>query len=336
MTSTTNPKVSVVMPVYNAEKFLRESIDSILRQTYEDFELIIINDGSNDRSKYIIDHYAKQDSRIVSINQTNHGVVYSANKAIEMARGEYIARMDADDVSFPDRLRQEVNILDSHPGTVLVCSSFEIFDEQGEYRYREIVLPDNAAIQRALYLRNPIANGSTMIRKKSLIKAGLFDEIFAEDFHMWMKLAKLGDFEATGTVLYRWRMNPNGLTLTNNGLSIDQGKQYMADRWKAIPPQPLNRRDIMNVIKTYQTTYKKHTRAYTWMALTDISQLAAKLVINGNYIAGIKQLIALATTGGLGLRIALQRIHLVGVGHYGKLRRRIPFGRAAYDNTAEN
>lgn len=328
----TTPTVSVIMPVYNAEKFLREAIDSILRQTFEDFELIIINDGSNDNSQRIIDSYAAHDVRIVAVKQRNHGVVYTANKAISMARGKYIARMDADDISLPDRLRQEVSILDKHPKTVLVCSSFEVFDEHGEYRYREIVLPDNNAIQRALYLRNPIANGSTLIRKKSLVEAGLFDEIFAEDFHMWMKLAKLGDFEATGTVLYRWRMNPDGLTLSNNGLSISKGKDYIADRWRDTPPTPVSRSEILSIIASYKHAYKKHKNSYIWMALTDISQLAAKLFVSGYRVEGVRQLLALASTGTLGLRIALQRIHLIGVGHYSQLRRRIPIGRAAYDS----
>jgi glycosyltransferase involved in cell wall biosynthesis len=333
MTNTqSDPIVSVVMPVYNAEKFLREAIDSILRQTFEDFELIIINDGSTDKSQAIINYYAAIDSRIVAVEQPNHGVVYTANKAIEMARGKYIARMDADDVSLADRLLQEVNLLNSHPHTVLVCSSFEVFDDSGVFRYRDITPPYNRDLKRALYLRNPIANGSTMIRKQALIDAGLFEEIFAEDFHMWMKLAHLGDFEATSTVLYRWRMNPNGLTLSNNHLSMQYGKDYIEDRWRETAPRPASRHEIVEAIKQYKAHYAAGKASeFTNIILADLTQLAAKLVIHKRYIEGIRQLLAVASVNKAGLRAALQRIHFISRGHYSQLRKKVPFGRGSYD-----
>src|SRR5688572_2119038 len=102
------PKVSVILPVYNGEKYLREAIESILCQTYEDFEFIIINDGSTDKSEEIILSY--KDGRIVySKNEFNKGLIYSLNKSIELASGELIARMDADDIAFPDRLQKQVD-----------------------------------------------------------------------------------------------------------------------------------------------------------------------------------------------------------------------------------
>lgn len=322
------------MPVYNAEKFLREAIDSILRQTYENFELIIINDGSSDNSQQIIDRYAKWDNRIVSFQQANRGVVYTANKAIKMARGEYIARMDADDISLPDRLMQQVKILDNNPKTVLVCSSFEVFDETGTFRYRDIVPPSNSDLKRALYLRNPIANGSTLIRKRSLVAAGLFEDIFAEDFNMWMKLAKLGDFEGTGTVLYRWRMNPDGLTLSNNSLSIEQGKKYIETLWKEESPSLTSREEIVLSIKNYKKTHRGKGMEFANTILTDLTQLSAKLVVHKRYADGFKQLFITASVSKIGLRAALQRVHFISRGHYNKLRKMIPFGRGTYDNMA--
>jgi glycosyltransferase involved in cell wall biosynthesis len=334
MTSnTTNPKVSVVMPVYNAEKFLRESLDSILRQTFEDFEVIIINDGSTDDSKSIINEYQKRDDRIIVHHQKNHGVVYTANRAIQMAKGEYIARMDADDVSFPDRFLQEVEILDRHPKTVLVCSSFEVFDSNGEFRYRDLVPPNTEDIKRALYLRNPIANGSTMVRKKALEEAGLFDEVFAEDFHMWMKLINKGDFEGTGTVLYRWRMNPNGLTLSNNSLSIHQGKNYINNLWQEGVPRNVTRKEIAKLIANYKKVHKAKGMEFSNIILTDLTQLAAKLFLKGQYLNGIRQLLAVAFVNTAGTKAALQRLHFISTGHYNKLRKRIPFGRGTYDST---
>lgn len=107
-------KVSVVMPVYNSEKYLKESIESILNQSYSDLEFIIINDGSTDNSFKIIKEYAKLDKRINVISRENKGIVYSLNEAIRLAKGEYIARMDADDISAPKRIEKQISFLKSH------------------------------------------------------------------------------------------------------------------------------------------------------------------------------------------------------------------------------
>ena len=310
------------MPVYNAEKFLKESIDSILRQTFNDFEFIIINDGSTDKSQAIIDYYKSIDNRIVSVKQSNHGVVYTANKAIDLARGEYIARIDADDIALPQRLEQGVAILKKHKNTVLVCSSFEVFDEDGEFLYKSVVTPDNTSIKRALYLRNPIANGSTLIRKDSLIKVGKFDDIFAEDFHLWMKLEKLGDFEATGTVLYRWRMNSKGLTLSNNSLSMSQAKMYIDSLWAEKTPENISRVDIIRVKSFYKKVHTKDSNLFEGVALADISQLAAKLFMSGHYSRGLRQLIALAFSSRKGFDAATDRVYFVIRGRIPNLRKK--------------
>jgi len=335
MTSETySPKVSVIMPVYNAELFLKESIDSILRQTFSDFEFIIINDGSTDKSQSIIDTYAKHDSRIVAIKQDNKGVVATANMAITLAKGLYIARMDADDISMPDRLQQEVAILDSKPNTILVCSSFEIFDKDGEFRYKDVVAPGNEQIKRSLYLRNPIANGSTLIRKQSLVEAGLFDDVFAEDFKMWTKLALLGDFESTGTMLYRWRMNPSGLTLSNNSLSMSKGDEYIASLWLNKKPETISLKDIQKMSNLYLNAKTNRAKGYREVFLTDISQLSAKLFTNGHYIDGIHQFFALAFSGKDGFKAAARRVQFIAFGHFGKLRKKISIKRTPFDNIA--
>ena len=105
------PMISVVMPVYNAEKYLDEAIKSILVQTCKDFEFIIINDGSNDKSLEIIEKYNIQDERIVLINRENRGLIASLNEGIEKTKGRYIARMDADDISLPDRFEKQIEFL---------------------------------------------------------------------------------------------------------------------------------------------------------------------------------------------------------------------------------
>jgi len=107
-------KVSIVMSVYNAQKYLDEAIESILNQTYSNFEFIIINDGSTDKSLEIIENYAKKDSRIIVINRENKGLIYSLNEGIRKANGKYIARMDADDISLPQRLEKQVEFMEKN------------------------------------------------------------------------------------------------------------------------------------------------------------------------------------------------------------------------------
>ncbi|HIP11775.1 MAG TPA: glycosyltransferase family 2 protein, partial [Arcobacter sp.] len=103
-----NPMVSVLLSVYNGEKYLDEAIESILNQTYQDFEFIIINDGSTDKSLEIIEKYKKEDNRIVVISRENKGLIYSLNEGISQAKGKYIARMDADDISLATRFEEQV------------------------------------------------------------------------------------------------------------------------------------------------------------------------------------------------------------------------------------
>src|SRR5665647_1469233 len=121
-----SPKVTVLMSVYNSESFLAEAIDSILGQTFKDFEFLIINDGSKDKSLEIIKNRAKNDPRIRLISRPNKGLVKSLNEGLAKARGEYIARMDSDDISLKTRLKKEVDFLDSHPDVGMVGSNYTI------------------------------------------------------------------------------------------------------------------------------------------------------------------------------------------------------------------
>jgi glycosyltransferase involved in cell wall biosynthesis len=127
------PLISVVMPVYNAAQYLREAIDSILNQTFRDFEFIIINDGSTDRSLEIIQSY--NDDRIRLINQKNTGLAKALNNGIAIAKSDFIARMDADDISIPERLTSQFSFLESNVDVVAVGSNAEVIDKEGNHVY---------------------------------------------------------------------------------------------------------------------------------------------------------------------------------------------------------
>ena len=184
-----NPKVSVLMPVYNGEEYIREAIDSVLSQTLRDFELIIINDGSTDNSIQIIKSYS--DPRIVLVNSaTNSGVIATLNKGIDAARGDYIARLDADDIAMPERFEKQVDFLDSHQDYGFYGSSATIIDQAGNklqdwiYTYEAPTLPSH------LLFRNVFIHSSIMVRA-AILKVLPYhaDYYVAEDYFSWVKVA---------------------------------------------------------------------------------------------------------------------------------------------------
>lgn len=184
--------VSVVMPVFNCEKYLAAAIESILQQTFRDFEFIIINDGSTDNSKIIIESYL-QDSRIVLINHNeNKGLSYSLNEALCVSKGKYIARMDADDISFNNRLEEQLKYFHKYPYIKLLGSFYISIDQNGDFL--KINKHPSNCIELAY---NGISNTffchpSIMFNSEVLKEITWYDETEAEDFSFISKVIKLG------------------------------------------------------------------------------------------------------------------------------------------------
>ncbi len=199
------PIVSVVMSVYNGELHLAAAIESILSQTYKDFEYIIINDGSTDNSLAIIREFEKKDRRIVVRDRANKGLIYSLNEGIQLAKGHYIARMDADDMSMPERLEKQLAYMEEH--NLDICgSAVRVFNTQREIRTWSYPV-DDAAIKFMLKFKTAFAHPSVLMRT-SLFKTGLryADCKHAEDYRLWVDMAlqnyKMGNMDA---VLLRYR-----------------------------------------------------------------------------------------------------------------------------------
>ena len=187
------PKVSVLMPVYNGERYLREAVESILNQTYSDFEYIILDDGSSDSTGSILDEYAARDRRIVlAHNETNIGIARSLNRGLELARGEYIARMDADDVSLPGRLAAQVVFLDAHPEVGVLGTAARLSDQKGILG-REIRFPvDHVLLRwRLCFFKNPINHPTVMMRKTRVLMVNGYDPNLdtAQDHNLWCRLS---------------------------------------------------------------------------------------------------------------------------------------------------
>lgn len=210
----TAPLVSVLLPVYNAQEYLREAIDSILDQTLGDFELIIINDGSRDDSKTIINSYA--DSRIVLIDQENAGLPISLNRAIAKAKGKYLARQDADDVSLPTRLAEQVGYLESNPDCGLLGTWAQIL-EKDCLSTRELTHPcENGEIQIKLLFYNCFVHSTVMIRKEVLDQCGLYPEdpqkFPPEDYDLWLRIARIAKVANLPKMLLQYRELPGSIS----------------------------------------------------------------------------------------------------------------------------
>lgn len=183
-------KISVVMSAYNAEKYLREAMDSILAQTYGDFELIVIDDKSTDATGQILKEYAQRDPRVVVLeNQENMGLTKSLNKGLAVAKGEYIARMDADDISVPDRFAKQVDFLDSHPDYSFVSCIGRYIDEDGKEEQLRLFPETNEEICAMMPKVDAVMHPGVMFRKADIAAIGDYCEDFrvVQDYDLWFR-----------------------------------------------------------------------------------------------------------------------------------------------------
>jgi glycosyltransferase involved in cell wall biosynthesis len=181
-------QISVLMPVYNGERFLREAIDSVLSQSFTLFELILLNDGSTDESENIILSY--KDERIVYVkNERNLGLIAILNKGIELCKGKYIARMDADDISLPDRFKRQIEFMESNPNCAVLGTNYINFSDSFEVK---LVGPETSdEIKTHLLFSCCVCHPSVLIKKESLMQLDVFynkDYKYVEDYELWTRL----------------------------------------------------------------------------------------------------------------------------------------------------
>ena len=208
------PQVSVVIPVWNGERYLKQAIESILAQDFVDFELIVIDDGSTDRSAEIVSAFA-HDPRVALHKQANAGVVAARNAGLRLAQAEFVAFLDADDIALPGRLVKQVAYLRAHPETAVIGSNISYFsDDDGVIRTQKFPF-GTARVAIALETGNPLAQPSVMLRKALAIDAGGYREAFrfgAEDYDLWLRLAEKHPLDNLPEVLTLYRIHAGSLT----------------------------------------------------------------------------------------------------------------------------
>jgi len=316
MSSTKVPKVTVLMTVYNAEEYLDEAIQSVLRQDFTDFEFLIVNDGSPDNSQEILDRYTKVDPRIRVIKQQNMGLVASLNKGIRLAKGEYIARMDSDDVSMARRFSRQVAFLDSQPETVLLGGCFEIIDEDGNFLDRVFTPLKDRDLRRCLLMKNVFGHASVMYRRTAVLQVGGYSTQVGptEDLDLWMRLSQIGKIASLPYGLMRYRVNRNGISITKSRQQMHYTQQLIANYRSNNHFEVLSRQEIKHTAQNYL-----HSGPGLFFGiglkmafLLDNAQLGVKMIRYRHPVMGVRQLLNVASTGRSGLRAVTIRLRHLG------------------------
>jgi len=219
--SSCKPLVSVLMPVYNAAAYVEEAIRSVLTQTYDDFELLVFDDGSTDGSIELI--RAIEDTRIrLFESPQNLGYVVHLNEGLRLAQGVYIARMDADDIALPERFAKQVALLNSEPNVVLCGTSYEIFGSRSEV---VIVSQTDRAIRAWMLFENALAHPTVMFRKSVIEEHKLRygpEYMPAEDYKLWYDFSKIGQLRNLPEVLLKYRAHPNQISASQYKLQVQK------------------------------------------------------------------------------------------------------------------
>ena len=275
------PVVSVIMAVKDGERYLRQAVDSILQQTFRDFEFIIINDCSTDGSMNILNEYTDRRIRIYS-NEENIGLTRSLNIALGYCRCEYVARMDADDICLPDRFNMQVDFLNAHPDVSVVGTGFMMIEEDGTPISEKHFPTDDDLIRWALCFYNPIVHPSVMMRLSTVKQVGGYDPTLAQsqDYDLWWRLSfisKLANLEPICVLLrqhsrqitsvYRNNQFEQGTKIDQRHLSYMLGKPISEDTirklWFSEFANPGDALAACKLILDYSTIVLKHILSST-------------------------------------------------------------------------
>ncbi len=209
------PMISVIMPVYNAQKYIGQAIESVLDQTFEDFELILVDDGGNDDSVAIAKGYTDQRIKMYH-NRGNMGIAYSRNLAIRKSRGKYIAIMDDDDISMPDRFKQQVDFMEYNPKIDVAGGQSSMIDENDKVISGPQIMQENYKMNKVMFLfYNSFHNSETMIRKSLLDKYKIhyYDHLLGmEDFRFWIDCALHGRISNINEEVLHYRVTKSNET----------------------------------------------------------------------------------------------------------------------------
>lgn len=301
---TENPAVSVIMSVYKEPaEWLQQTIDSILNQTFRDFEFIIICDNPQGLDNIaLLNQYAQKDSRIrLVFNEENIGLTKSLNKGLAVAKGKYIARMDADDISMPTRFEKQYAYMESHPNVTVLGTAIKYIGKGAWHKFNDFFSLTNEAIRAQMLFDNALVHPSVFIRKSVLDKNKIkYDESYrhSQDYRLWEQLMEYGEFANLPDKLLKYKISPNQITSSrtdSQSISADKirsrlqkswlekkGYKYPLDIIVADPYKVLC--DVMPDKKISSTLEYKSFAQYVYLNC-EIKHKLIKVFVNGDYAA---------------------------------------------------
>ncbi|MBN1458376.1 MAG: glycosyltransferase [Armatimonadetes bacterium] len=214
------PLVSIIMPCWNAARYLDEAMASIVAQTYSDFEVVVVDDGSEDETPSVLDAWTRRDLRVRVVRQEHQGLVVAPQRAVEESRGEFLARMDSDDLMHPPRLEWQVEMMRARPRLGMVGGLIEFFPREtmraGMRRYERWLnsVTTHEEITRDMFVEHPLAHPSVMMRREAVEEVGGYREMkWPEDYDLCLRMYGAGwEFAKVPQVLHRWRDRPDRVT----------------------------------------------------------------------------------------------------------------------------
>jgi glycosyltransferase involved in cell wall biosynthesis len=261
------PRLSVVMPLYNAQRHLREALDSLLAQTVKDFEIVAVDDGSKDRTLKILREYEKKDARLNIITRPNTGIVGALNDGVAAAKSDLIARMDGDDISLPQRFELQLAYLDEHPECVMLGSQVLLIDDDGapicphpltRYTHEEID-------EEHLGTGWPVVHPSIVMRKSAVERVGGYREQYKwlEDLDLFLRLAEIGRLANLKDVLLQYRLHLSSICHTKTDVQGRLRREMREETRvrRGVPPDGRNHPDA-----TPHSPAEVH-RMWAWWAL---------------------------------------------------------------------
>ena len=263
------PMISVLIPIFNGERYLQESLESIKSQTFIDFEILLIDDGSTDGSMSILNEFAYHDKRVRIISKSNSGLTDTLNRGLQECRGNWIARMDQDDIASPKRLELQVKKIESDEAIVLVGSDFVMLDEQTRKTKRyKIPSTHEQMVKRLERLRGFFPHSSALIHAETIRRIGGYDPlaVFNEDWDLWLRLSECGKIGSVSEPLVIIRKHPLQMT-QNSGLIMPQGEAFISSTVHLLRRQSmttsvkfdLDREQIRNLVQVTKG-YKRFCR----------------------------------------------------------------------------
>jgi len=268
------PIITVLMPAFNAEKYIGMAIQSVLDQSFTDFELLIINDGSTDGTEQLVRSF--NDNRIVLINQKNGGISDALNNGLQNAKGKYIARFDADDICYSDRLSVQYAFMQANPAYILIGSDVDYITEEGDFIYHHHCFAyTNEEIVDKLYFYCPFIHSAVMYKREEVLQTGGYNTMAHtfEDYFLWIHLIAKGKVANLPRSLIKVRLNPGSVTID--------------EKWRGYRFRALKR----NIIKSGSVTADQEKGLGSILASQDIRRikegayyaLCAKKFLTDNY-----------------------------------------------------